>query len=137
VNPTATPKPKHARITLRVLKHSGATVALADVSIHGKAFVFVVDTGATTTLVDSAVARSLNLRPTGKAVPITGVAGGSSAPTVRITDWRLGGSALPASNVVTLPGGGVGGTAGLLGSDILSRFGKITIDYDGQVATLG
>jgi predicted aspartyl protease len=137
VNPTASPKPKQTQVKLRVLKKGGATIALADVRINGQAFVFVVDTGATSTLVDKTVATALKLVPTGKSVPISGVAGSGVAQTVRVTNWSVGDSKLPASNLVTLSGGGIGGTAGLLGSDVLSRFGKITIDYANQVASLG
>lgn len=136
VNPSASPKPKHTTIRLRVLKRSGSTVALADVVISGHPLVFIVDTGATTTLVTQAVATELKLPTVGKPVHVTGVAGGSVAHAVRVNTWTLGGSRLPASNVVTLADS-VGGTAGLLGSDILSRFGKITIDYERQTATLG
>jgi hypothetical protein len=49
--------------------------------------------------------------------------------------WRAGAVALPAAEIQTIdmpePGGGIE-IDGLLGSDILSTFGAITVDYKSE-----
>jgi hypothetical protein len=58
---------------------------------------------------------------------------------VAIASWRVGDAALPKATVASgaLPGDrGAGGMDGLLGSDIWSEFGKITIDYNADTLTV-
>jgi hypothetical protein len=52
--------------------------------------------------------------------------------TIVVRDWRVGKVKLPATTVVeaNLPFGNAdGGVQGLLGSDMLSAFDVVTIDY--------
>jgi hypothetical protein len=54
---------------------------------------------------------------------------------VRVRHWSIGGVDLPATTILeaNLPfGNAAGGVQGLLGSDMLSRFDVVTIDYGKQ-----
>lgn len=126
-------------VPLIILKaRDGETVAVAKVMIHGRRFPFVIDTGAAKTLVDTALARELHLKTVGKPISVTGVGCSEAARKVRLRSWNIGGQALPniiatSSNVALFRGK----PAGLLGSDVLSRFGAIGIDYAHGQLTLG
>jgi len=138
-NAAASPNPQPAAIDLQVIKRNGAAVVIAPVQIQGKTYAFIVDTGATATLIDSRYAKVLGLKKTKDApIPVSGVTGSSTAYLATISNWSIGRAKIPTSTITvgTLSLGG-GDLIGLLGSDVLSTFGKITIDYDHQKATLG
>jgi hypothetical protein len=120
-------------VTIKVLKHGRQVLALVPVRIDGHGpYEFALDTGASTSLVDSQVAKELDVRRTGSKERIAGVASVSKVATIRVRKWSVGGVALPATSVVeaNLPfGNASGGVQGLLGSDMLSQFDVVTIDY--------
>lgn len=126
-------------IPLVILKaRDGETLALARVKIHGRAFPFLIDTGSSKTLVDEALVRKLHLKTVGKPIKVTGVGCSESASKVRLSRWSIGGQALPKIVATSSVIAGANGKAfGLLGSDVLSRFGTISIDYAHGVLTLG
>jgi predicted aspartyl protease len=126
-------------VPIVVVKASdGATAVLANVVIHGRVLPFLIDTGATVSVVNPALAHQLHLKPVGKPHKICGVAGCSTNRQVRLANWSIGGQPLPSVRVAQAPISGSGNHAfGLLGSDVLSRFGAITIDYQNKVLTLG
>lgn len=116
----------------------GATAVFARVVIHGHAYPFLVDTGATVTLLDPAIARRLHLKRVGKPHRFCGVTGCSTARRVRLRRWSVGSQPLPNVVVSSAPIAGTGGQAfGLLGSDVLSKFGSVTIDYANHQLILG
>jgi hypothetical protein len=135
-------------IPLHVLQAPGGGVlAFVPVSINGQGpYDFALDTGVSHSVVDSKIVEQLGLESVGLSGHITGVAGATQASLYGVEQWRLGDIELPATFVVAIdlpeaanPGlldrvvGGETlehGLQGLLGSDILSRFGAITIDYD-------
>lgn len=80
----------------------------------------------------SALARRLDLRPTGKHVAITGVVSSAAVPLLALRHWSVGPVHLPATHVVALglSGAAASGMEGLLGSDVLSRLGAVTLNYD-------
>jgi len=58
---------------------------------------------------------------------------------ISVKHWRVGRVTLPATTIVeeNLPFGNAdGGVQGLLGSDMLSQFDIVTIDYDHSVLRL-
>lgn len=120
-------------VDIKVIKHGPQVLALVPVTIDGKGpFAFALDTGASQSLVDSQVAKELRVPATGAKQRIAGVASVSKVRAIRVRDWRVGKVKLPPSTVVeaNLPFGNVdGGVQGLLGSDMLSDFDVITIDY--------
>lgn len=130
-------------IAVRVLHGASAgTVVVAAVRIDGQGpYPFLVDTGAAVSVIDPSLAKSLNL-PHAKAFPgaLTGVACSRRPGSYRLSHWKVGRVALPADRVAALAVGGSGGPSGirgLLGSDVLSRMGAISIDYRSQRAFLG
>ena len=137
----AASRPAHAAAVVPiVVLHSstGGTIVAAKVTIHGRAFPFLVDTGASVTLVNPTLARRLYLRTVGKPRRFCGVTGCSLARRVRLSNWSVGGQALPSVLASSSPIVGTGGFGfGLLGSDVLSRFGTVTIDYRDKLLTLG
>jgi predicted aspartyl protease len=128
-----------ASIPIVILKaKDGETLALARVVIHGHAYPFLIDTGSSKTLVDDALARRLHLKTVGKPIKVTGVGCSEGASKVRLSNWSIGGQALPSIVATSSTIAGSGGKPfGLLGSDVLSHFGSIGIDYAHGVLTLG
>jgi predicted aspartyl protease len=120
-------------VDIKVIKHGKQVLALVPVTINGKGpWAFALDTGASQSLVDSQVAKELAVPTTGKKQRIEGVTSSAKVVAIRVTDWRVGKVKLPATTVVeaNLPfGNAEGGVQGLLGSDMLSEFDIVTIDY--------
>jgi predicted aspartyl protease len=137
----STPPKAHAASTipLHIIRaRDGEVLALAVVVIHGRRFPFLIDTGSSKTLVDVALARQLHLKHVGKPIKVTGVGCSEAASKVRISSWSIGGQPLP--NIVatsSVIAGADGEAFGLLGSDVLSKFGTISIDYAAGSLTLG
>jgi predicted aspartyl protease len=133
----------HARATstvpLVILKaKDGETLALARVIVHGHAFPFLIDTGSSKTLVNTELAKKLHLKTVGRPIKVTGVGCSESASKVRLRRWSIGGQPLPNIVATSSMIAGSGGKAfGLLGSDVLSHFGAIGIDYAHGQLTLG
>ncbi len=136
--PGASPSPKPAAIELEVIKRNGATLVIAPVVIRNQTYAFVVDTGAETTLIDQGYVKKLGLQRSKKApIPVSGIGGSSVAYLATISDWTIGRAHLPASTITVSNLKFGAGLIGLLGSDVLSTFGKVTIDYANEKATLG
>jgi predicted aspartyl protease len=126
-------------IRLRVVSGSAGVWAFAKVFIGGRGpFTFTVDTGASHSIVDYDLVRRLHLRTIGEPLTVTGITCRGSAARLRMGKWRVGRVKLPAAEIQTIdmpdPGGGVDG---LLGSDILSTFGTISVDYRNERLLLG
>lgn len=120
---------------VKILRGGGGTaLVLVPITIDGKGpYDFALDTGAGITLIDTELADSLQLPVTGDSAQVAGVGGTQDISPVHIASWSAGKISLPDATV------GKTGLAsfkhnsdvrGLLGSDMLSRFGRITINYD-------
>jgi Aspartyl protease len=120
---------------VKILRGGGGTaLVLVPITIDGSGpYDFALDTGAGITLIDTELADSLQLPVTGDSAQVAGVGGTQDVSPVHIASWSAGKIGLPDATV------GKTGLAsfkhnsdvrGLLGSDILSRFGRITINYD-------
>jgi len=125
---------KNLVVGLQVVEHGRAVLALVPVTINGKGpFTFALDTGASQSLIDAAAARRLGVARIGTAGRIAGVTGVKKAALVRVRSWRVGQIKLPPTTMIrtNMPGGNAyAGLQGLLGSDMLSRFDVVTIDYE-------
>lgn len=112
---------------------SGSTIVVASVLIDGHGpFSLAVDTGASVSILDRSVAQAAGLPQVGSPEPVAGVGGSQSAIPVQVNSWSIGKIALPAMRIamLSLPDAQkTNGIAGLLGSDALSRFGVVQIDY--------
>ena len=116
----------------------GSTAALVRVFINGQLIPMLVDTGATMTVVNHTAARRLHLKTVGKPHEFCGVTGCAPAPRVRVSNWNVVGVPLPGAVVLSSPIAGLNARPfGLLGSDVLSQFGSVTIDYRDKQLILG
>lgn len=126
---------------VKILRGGGGTaMVLVPVTIDGEGpYDFALDTGAGITLIDTQLADDLQLPVAGDSAQVAGVGGTQDVTPVHVDSWSAGNITLPTANIgrtglASFKQGS--GVRGLLGSDILSSFGKITINYDtGQLST--
>jgi predicted aspartyl protease len=127
-------------VPLAVSKSKNQVVALVSVCINGRGpFPLVLDSGATSSALDSQVVHTLGLPSAGKASKASGISCTTTSQPVKVTDWSIGSMALQGQTVgsSTIPNFGLHkAPAGLLGSDVLSRFGALRIDYQQQKLVL-
>lgn len=131
----APPPGQDVEVELLVVEGSDeSTLAFVPVFIQGQGpFAFALDTGASNTVVDSALARRLNLQLEDSGVEVSGVFSRQGAKTVRIDNWRMGEVRLASTRAISFEMADEQiNMQGLLGSDVLNRFGRVTIDYDQQ-----
>lgn len=120
-----------ATIAVHTFDQKGAVIVLAPVCVDGQGpYPFILDTGAAVSGVDQSLVAKLHLRSTsGPSIAGVGCSGQSSS--VAVSTWSLDGIPLPSGRSlpsVDVSGGG-DAPAGLLGSDVLSRFGSFRLDY--------
>ncbi|MGH2487070.1 MAG: retropepsin-like aspartic protease [Ktedonobacterales bacterium] len=138
---TATATGPGTTIPLTIARGSdGSTLALLAVTINGHGpFQFALDTGASSSLIDRTLTSQLSLPVAGPPQTIAGVSSKETATPVKVAKWSIG--------KLTLPSGAIDSAAlfdsrqsdsvrGLLGSDIWSQFGRITIDYGAGTLTV-
>jgi hypothetical protein len=140
---THTTKPAEAAdfAPMHVLRGPGGQVApVVIVTVHNREVPFVVDTGASGSLIDLKAAEKLGLKPVGKSHPVRGVGGKSRALPIMIDDWSIGPVPLPKMRIETSnlskqtksdqP-------IGLLGADVLARYKSVTLDFTREQLQLG
>lgn len=112
---------------------TGSTIVVASVLIDGHGpYALAVDTGASVSILDRSVAQDAGLPQVGNPEPVAGVGGSQDAVPVQVSSWSVGKIALPSMRIamLSLPSAQkTNGIVGLLGSDVLSRFGVVQIDY--------
>ena len=126
-------------VSLQVVKFKGQVLALVPVQINGHAFTFALDTGAAGSLIDTQAAKLIQIPKTGAKERGAGVKCTFTATEVKVSSWRVGTIKLPPAKIVSvnLPFGNAHhGVQGLLGSDMLSKFDTVTIDYDHGILKL-
>ncbi len=128
-------------IQVQHLGDGGVNILIAIVIDGQGPFTFVVDTGAESSLIDTTTAANLHLQRAGRAHEIGGIGGSEQAIPVAINRWAMGPQSqvrLPPSTVDSASVQDLSGsnTVGLLGSDVLSQFGNITINYDLKMLTV-
>jgi hypothetical protein len=128
-------------VPMRLIDSGPSTLALVPVTISGQGpYYFALDTGASVSVVDADIAERLDLPETGRQRPVIGVIGNQNVTMVRIDKWAVGGVTLEGGEVarMDLPNPEVGqGLQGLLGSDVLSDYGTVLIDYGRHQLRLG
>jgi hypothetical protein len=122
-----------SRVPIEVSTVAGQVAELVNVCIAGQGpFPFVLDSGAGQSTIDARLARRLDLPPAGPSETFAGVNCTGTARPVSVGQWSLEGVDLSpqALTSAVLPQiGGKGEPVGLLGSDVLSRFGAVRIDF--------
>lgn len=68
---------------------------------------------------------------------VRGIGGQATARSIEVKEWRAGRVVLPRQKIVTLDTKGIAGPGGLLGSDVLSEFGKVLVDYRREKLVFG
>jgi len=121
------------KVPLTVSVVAGQVAESVNVCIGGRGpFPFVLDTGAGQSTIDAGLARRLHLAPAGPPSFFAGVDCTGTARPVAVGPWSLDGIALESQQLTaaTLPQiGGKGEPVGLIGSDVLARFGAVRIDF--------
>ncbi|MFI6012562.1 aspartyl protease family protein [Streptomyces sp. NPDC051243] len=124
-------------VRLRVVEQGDQTLAFVPVSIEGEGpFMFALDTGASSSVVDDDVADRAGLELTGERRSVSGILGTGQVPVAEVDEWRVGDVPIEPGEVTVVdlgPPRGGSGIQGLLGSDVLSDYGSITVDYDDEV----
>jgi Aspartyl protease len=122
------------RVPMTVSVVAGQVAESVDVCIGSQGpYPFILDTGAGQSTIDAGLAHRLHLATAGAAGEFAGVGCTGTARPVSVEAWSLDGIDLAAQNLTaaTLPQlGGKDEPDGLLGSDVLSRFGAVRIDFD-------
>ena len=117
---------------LTIATSGAAKLPTVAVCIDGKGpYRFLVSTGTGSSVVTPALARSLHLRK-GSRAAIRGVTCVTSAPTTKVSNWSMSGLRLAPQTLVVakVAGGQVSPPVkGIIGSDVLVRFGAVRIDY--------
>jgi Aspartyl protease len=121
------------KVPLTVSVVAGQVAESVDVCIGDQGpFPFILDTGAGQSTIDAGLAHRLHLASSGLSTEFAGVGCTGTARPVSVGDWSLDGVPLSPQQLTaaTLPQmGAKGEPVGLLGSDVLSRFGAIRIDF--------
>ena len=121
------------RVPLTVSTVAGQVAETLNVCIGGRGpFPFVLDSGTGQSTIDAGLARRLHLSSAGPPSLFAGVGCTGTARPVAVRSWSLDGVGLDPQQLMaaTLPQfGGKGEAVGLLGSDVLSRFGAVRIDF--------
>lgn len=139
--PTVTATGPGTTVPIKVIRGGdGTTLAEVGISILSKGpYYFVLDTGASISLIDAPLAQQLRLPQTGSTQPVSGVGGVTQVTLVRVASWHVGTLRLPKTTLASASLPDVrrsAGVQGLLGSDILSQFGRVTVDYDAGTLTV-
>jgi Predicted aspartyl protease len=126
-------------VKLRTLPTGPQDALIAPVRIEGHVVPMVVDTGASRTALQATTATSLKLAHAGSRVSVNAAGCKTSAQPVRLADASIGGRHLPDAVIVATTRGSPYGSAvpGAFGSDLLSTFGTITLDFPKTTLTLG
>jgi hypothetical protein len=129
------------RIPITVSTVAGQVAELVNVCIGDRGpYPFILDSGAGESIIDRRLATQLNLVHEGSQSEFAGVGCIGTAQPVAVTSWSVAGVALAPQplTAATLPDfGGAGQPVGLLGSDVLSRFGAVRLDFTAQTLTFG
>jgi Aspartyl protease len=129
------------RLPITVSTVAGQVAELINVCIGGQGpYPFVIDSGAGESVIDAHLASRLHLAHDGAPSGYEGVGCTGTAQPVDVRQWSIGGVDLAAQTLsaATLPDFGTPGEpVGLLGSDVLSRFGSVRIDFVARTLTLG
>jgi hypothetical protein len=129
------------RVPITVSEIAGQVAEMVNVCLGGHGpYPFVLDSGAGESTIDAHLAARLHLPHAGSASGFAGVGCTGTDQPVTAADWSVSGVPLHPQTLTaaTLPDfGGRGQPVGLLGSDVLSSFGAVRLDFAARTLTLG
>jgi hypothetical protein len=129
------------RVPIKTSTVAGQVAELINVCVNGQGpFPFVLDSGDAESTIDSGLAHRLHLASAGQPLKFEGVGCTGVAQPVTVAHWSAGGMALDPQTLTAahIPEmGGRGEPDGLLGSDVLSSFGAVRIDFRADTLTFG
>jgi predicted aspartyl protease len=141
---SSVPAGGHATIPAKFVRQgvsaSSAAQIVVGVCVNGEGpFTFLVDTGASLSYIDSGLAKRLHIPAVGEAVNNSSLGCNRTVRFVSGPRLSIGGVALDTQPVGTgtVASPSTPGLNGLIGSDILSRFGEVRIDFARQQITVG
>jgi predicted aspartyl protease len=109
----------------------------APVCIDGQGpFPFLIDTGASASALNSSIAARLHLPKAGAPQEFFGIGRSLNGQPVQVNTWSVGPLRLSPQVIYTQHLGLSSHVDGLLGSDVLGRFGAIRLDYDQSQLTV-
>ena len=118
----------------------GAVIVIVNLTIQGHGpYAFALDTGASESLIDRPIARAIGLPIAGPQQQVSGIGGSEVVTPVKVSQWSLGSITLPSETIASAPlstFSSSSGVVGLLGSDVLSQFGSVTINYSAGSITV-
>ncbi len=127
-------------VPMQVLQENSAVVAFVPVCLNGHGpYPFVLDTGSAETLVVTSLAQAAGLTSNGPPVTANGAGCSSNVSQLQVGQWSIGSVPLTAQGVVStnlFGGSSSGGIGGLIGSDVLSRFGAVKLNFAQKILTL-
>jgi hypothetical protein len=128
------------RVPITVSRDGSAAQMNVNVCLDGQGpFPFTIDTGAASSVIDVHLAERLHLQTVGAPQRYAGVGCTSTEQLVQLTTWSVAGLPLASQAIAAEPNpslGEAGEAVGLLGSDVLSRFGAVRFDFAAQTMTV-
>jgi hypothetical protein len=122
-----------SKLPVSLVRGHGEVAIYVWVCINGGGpYPFVLDSGAESSAIAKPLADKLGLVAAGSVEHFAGVGCTVAAQPVAVQSWSVSGLALAAQSLAALPLLGMGGAGepdGLLGADVLSRFGAMKIDF--------
>lgn len=119
---------------------AGGPLVVVAVCVNGQGpYPFAVATGQGTSVVSPALKQSLKLPASASSATVLGATCQTTAPTTSVQSVSLAGISLApqAFLVATVPGLGARlAPVGIIGSDVLARFGAVRVDYRTKMLTL-
>ncbi len=128
-------------LAVRIVRIDTGAAVLVNACIDGAGpFPFVIDSGSSFSVIDKQLSRRFNLHQVGAPEQAVGIACSGAVVPEQLPSWSVGGLALRPQVVfnASLPNLEPNQPlAGVIGSDVLSRFGSIRIDYQARTVSLG
>ena len=128
-------------LPIRIVHLGKGAVVLANVCIDGVGpFPFVVDSGSALSVVDTQLSHRFDLHQVGMPELAAGIGCSATVVPEQVSRWSMGNLTLRPQAVLSTAMPNLNASQpldGVIGSDVLSRFGAVRIDYRTQTMSLG